>query len=44
MAGVIVGVLSLASLVAGSMSSAQTVPIDRSPWRMFIPPTPNGAP
>lgn len=43
-AGVVVGVVSLATLAAGSMSSAQTVPIDRSPWRMFIPPTPNGAP
>ncbi len=43
-AGVIVGAVCLASLTAASMSSAQTVAIDRSPWRMFIPPTPNGAP
>ncbi|MBL8774947.1 MAG: hypothetical protein JNK12_03410 [Acidimicrobiales bacterium] len=43
-AGMLVGAVGLASLVTTTMSSAQTVTIDRSPWRMFIPPTPNGAP
>ena len=40
--GLALGIVVLCSVVTGSMTSAQTAPIDRSPWRMFITPAPHG--
>lgn len=40
----LLGVLGAAALATGTSTQAQTASIERSEWRMFIPPAPNGPP